>query len=91
MLCGLRNLLTVFLWNLMFIMKQLCKCAVHLWKALLVHMVHHDYLIIIAGRGTSRAGGGKTEKHRIQSPKMNLVCVQFSLIKNMSEVCIRFY
>lgn len=52
----------------------------HLWKALLVHMVHHDYLIIVAGGGTSWAGEGKTEKHEFV----------FGL-KNMSEVCLQFH
>ena len=34
-------------------------CVSYLWKALFVHMVHHDYLVVIAGGGTSRAGEEK--------------------------------
>lgn len=56
MLCRLKELLTVVC--------VFMKCDVyheaassHLWKALFVYMVHHDYLIVVAGGGTSWAEG----------------------------------
>jgi len=56
-----------------------CVCTSHLWKALFVHMVHHDYLIIITGGGASWAGGG--QKNMEYSYK------HFAL-KKASEPCI---
>lgn len=39
----------------LYVHVHVCERVSHLWEALLVHMVHHDYLIIIAGGGASWA------------------------------------
>lgn len=49
-------------------------CEINLWKTLFVHVVHHDYLVIVAGGGASWAAEGHKGKNSA-FPKQGLKTV----------------
>lgn len=62
-------------------MIYLCVCLCYLWKALLVHMVHHHYLIIVAGGRATWADGTNGKQHSVSPDKLKPVTQNIKMIQ----------